>query len=134
MSTTDARKPSGRLRGSESALAQFRAGFKVRTESAANALGGNTALADYLGVNKAQLSRWTSGDSLPTTENARVLADLDYVVTRLRLVWGDGFTVYNWLMGSNSFLEGARPIDILCLRGVAPVLEAIELEIAGAYA
>lgn len=32
----------------------------------------------------------------------------------------------------NAHLDGARPIDVLALEGLEPVIEAIEIEVAGA--
>ena len=32
----------------------------------------------------------------------------------------------DWLVGSNQHLGGARPIDVLALRGAGPVIEALQ--------
>jgi hypothetical protein len=62
-----------------------------------------------------------------------MLVDLDHIIARLQLIW-DEEVIGDWLEGTNAFLDGARPIDVLRLNGSVPVLEAIEAEAAGAYA
>ncbi len=39
-----------------------------------------------------------------------------------------------WLVGQEPFLDGSRPIDVLAIRGVAPLIEALDGIDAGAYA
>jgi hypothetical protein len=39
-----------------------------------------------------------------------------------------------WIIGSEPLLGGARPIDVLALRGIAPVIEALNAIEDGAYA
>ncbi len=94
---------------------------------------GNKCIANLLGVTESQPSRWRHAQEVPGPRVAPVLVDLDHVVGRLLLVW-DRSVVGDWLTGSNAFLDGARPIDVLMTRGSADVLEAIEAETAGAYA
>lgn len=65
--------------------------------------------------------------------NARAIVDLDHVVARAGLLWQPA-VVTSWLYGHNAFLEGARPIDVVKLRGAAPVIEALDQELAGGYA
>jgi hypothetical protein len=94
---------------------------------------GNNNLASLMGVSPSQPSRWKSGAEVPGTLAAPLLVDLDHVVARLLLVWDESL-VTDWLTTANSFLEGARPIDVLARRGSTEVVEAIEAEAAGAYA
>lgn len=54
---------------------------------------------------------------------------IDLVVLHL----GPKMTV-SWLNGHNAHLDGARPIDVLMLRGVSEVIDAFEIEISGSYA
>jgi hypothetical protein len=56
---------------------------------------------------------------------ARSLVDLDHVVARASIIF-EPAAVWNWLFGSNSYLEGARPIDVLQIRGAAEVVRALE--------
>ena len=39
-----------------------------------------------------------------------------------------------WLVGHEPFLNEARPIDVLAVRGAAPLIEALDAIAAGAYA
>lgn len=94
---------------------------------------GNRASAELLGVAPSQTSRWKSGAELPGPDTSALLVDLDHVLGRLLLVW-DGAVAYDWLTGSNNFLDGSRPIDVLAQRGSSKVVEAIEAETAGVYA
>ena len=105
-----------------------------RAKSAAEALGSRTRLADALGVSDSQPTRWIRGEDSPNAENARAIVDLEYVVARARLLWSDDETVNLWLNGRNAFLGGARPIDVIMTRGVSPVVDALDQEMAGALA
>ena len=105
-----------------------------RAKSAAEALGSRTRLADALGVSDSQPTRWIRGEDSPNAENARAIVDLEYVVARARLLWSDDKTVNLWLNGRNAFLGGARPIDVIMTRGVSPVVDALDQEMAGAFA
>ena len=102
--------------------------------SAAEALGSRARLADALGVSDSQPTRWIRGEDSPNAENARAIVDLEYVVARARLLWSDDETVNLWLNGRNAFLGGARPIDVIMTRGVSPVVDALDQEMAGAFA
>ena len=105
-----------------------------RAKSAAEALGSRTRLADALGVSDSQPTRWIRGEDSPNAENARAIVDLEYVVARARLLWSDDETVNLWLNGRNAFLGGARPIDVIMTRGVSPVVDALDQEMAGTFA
>ncbi len=94
---------------------------------------GSNALAGLIGVSVSQPSRWRSGKEKISTENRRRLIDLDYILDRLLLeLYPD--QVGDWLLGSNAHLGGARPIDVLKLRGPAVVLPAIDALVVGAFA
>jgi uncharacterized protein (DUF2384 family) len=99
-----------------------------RTGYLVDNLGGGTKLAGLLGVSKSQPTRWRKGEEQPSPAKAREILDLDHVVARASLLWGSSDVVRDWLEGSNQFLEGARPIDVLQIRGVADVLAALEAE------
>ncbi|KXO92751.1 Protein of uncharacterised function (DUF2384) (plasmid) [Tsukamurella tyrosinosolvens] len=57
-------------------------------------------------------------------------ADLDLVLARAAEIWAPA-VIQDWLTGSNSYLGGARPIDVLRLRGPEEVLAALEAARAG---
>ena len=94
---------------------------------------GNKRTAGMLGVSESQPTRWRRSEEVPSPRVAPVLVDLDHIIARLQLVW-DGEVIGDWLEGSNAFLDGARPIDVLRANGSVQVLEAIEAEASGAYA
>jgi Protein of unknown function (DUF2384) len=91
---------------------------------------GAARLAEVVGVNRSQPSRWITGEERPGPIAAPVLIDLEHVIARARLVWGETAAA-TWLGSANSYLDGARPIDVLRLSGAAPVLEALDAETWG---
>lgn len=105
-----------------------------RTETVAKALGSRANLARVLKVAASQPTRWISGDESPNSENTRAIIDLEHVVARARLLWGDDDTVNSWLTGRNAFLDGARPVDVIAMQGSRPVIDALDQETAGAFA
>lgn len=104
-----------------------------RASAVAAALGSQSKLASLLKVSPSQPTRWIDGSERPNPENARVIVDLDHVIARAGLLWKPS-VVESWLSGSNAFLEGARPIDVLRTRGSVPVIDALDQELAGGYA
>jgi uncharacterized protein (DUF2384 family) len=52
------------------------------------------------------------------------------VLARATMLW-DPETARAWLEGTNPYLEGARPIDVLRARGPREVLEALDAAEAG---
>jgi len=129
MTITEVAPPGVKTSGRQSRLPQasMRAGFVI------DAVGGGANLASYLGVNRSQPTKWRKGDDTPSPDVGRVLLDLDYVIARASMLW-PAEVVQDWLTGSNSFLNGARPIDTLKSQGVKPVIDALDAEYAGAYA
>ncbi|PKQ24902.1 MAG: hypothetical protein CVT65_00850 [Actinobacteria bacterium HGW-Actinobacteria-5] len=109
------------------ALTAERTGFVIE------ALGSVTAVAELLEVSKSQPSRWRTGAEQPSPAKARELIDLDHVLARALLLWTPAVAI-DWLAGSNAYLDGARPIDVLRIRGAAEVLDALDAAAAGAYA
>lgn len=93
---------------------------------------GNNRLANLMSVSPSQPSRWRAGKEGIGPENLRRLIDLDYVFGRLEQLFTPRQAEI-WLTSSNAHL-GARPIDVLRLRGVPPVIAAIDAEAEGAFA
>ena len=104
-----------------------------RAGAVAAALGSKAQLASMLEVSPSQPTRWIDGSESPNSENARVIVDLDHVIARAGLLWKPT-VIGAWLNGSNAFLDGARPIDVLRTTGSAPVIDALDQELAGGYA
>lgn len=90
-------------------------------------------MACLLGVSPSQPSRWRSGKEAPGPQASRLLVDLDHVLASLLQVWTPDVAA-DWLQSANSYLDGARPIDVLRLRGSAEVVDAVRAEAAGSYA
>lgn len=107
--------------------AQERANFLIET------LGGASALAELLDVSRSQPGRWKTGAESPSPEMSSVLIDLDYVMAKASLIW-EPAVARQWLLGTEPFLEGARPIDVLRTRGSSEVIDALESVLAGAFA
>ncbi|QTV80467.1 antitoxin Xre/MbcA/ParS toxin-binding domain-containing protein [Microbacterium sp. NIBRBAC000506063] len=59
-----------------------------------------------------------------------VTHDVAAVRARLRELWTDP-VIDVWLTSTNSHLDGTRPVDVLALRGVEAVMDAIDVEVAG---
>jgi hypothetical protein len=103
----------------------------VEVERVVSALGSNT-VADLLSVSRSQPSRWRAGKERISPINRARLADLDHVLNRLlQVLWPEEASA--WLSARNAML-GGRPVDVLALRGAAPVIEAIDALAQGAYA
>jgi hypothetical protein len=101
----------------------------ARVRYLADILGG-AQLAELVGVNRSQPSRWIKGTERPGAIAAPILIDLEHVLARAHLVWGSAAAA-TWLESANSYLDGARPIDVLHLSGPSPVLEALDAETWG---
>jgi uncharacterized protein (DUF2384 family) len=96
------------------------------------ALGTNAA-ARVLGVDRAQVSRWSGGTEPIGAEMGRRIVDLHDILTRILRVYGREAAAM-WLVGAEPLLGGARPIDVLVIEGAAPVIRAIDGIMQGAYA
>lgn len=103
-----------------------------RTELLIETFGGTNAVAKVLGVSPSQPSRWSRGLESPGLEAGRMVVDLDHVVARARMIWGKDAAL-QWLEGSNTYLDGARPIDVLKTRGSAEVIAALDAAQSGAF-
>lgn len=94
---------------------------------------GPRPLARLLDVKPGTVANWMSGHRRMSPEMARRVIDLHDVLNRaLQIFKAD--TAARWLVGNEPFLDHARPIDVLVLRGVAPLIEALDGIDAGAYA
>lgn len=59
-----------------------------------------------------------------------IASDLAAVRSRLTAIWTDP-VIDVWLMSANAHLDGARPCDVLAMDGLAAVMEAVAVEVAG---
>ncbi|MGH7918513.1 MAG: antitoxin Xre/MbcA/ParS toxin-binding domain-containing protein, partial [Candidatus Dormibacteraceae bacterium] len=107
-------------------LVRERADFLVQ-------LIGGAELARWLRVSRSQPTRWRTGAEQPSVEAARELVDLDHVMTRALMLWTPRVAT-DWFTSANAYLDGARPIDVLRIRGSAEVIDALDAVTSGAYA
>jgi hypothetical protein len=76
-----------------------------RTRWLTDAVGGGRVLAGILGVSPSQPSRWASGKERPGVQVAPVLIDLEHVLARVRLVWGEPAAA-TWMTSANAHVGG----------------------------
>ena len=90
------------------------------------------AIADLLGVNRSQVTRWLRGAGIDPLNAERI--DL------LELVWSwllrlyDAETAWDWLFGLNPQLGDRRPIDLVRMGKAEELVEALRAERAEAFA
>jgi uncharacterized protein (DUF2384 family) len=94
---------------------------------------GASTVAALLGVNRSMVTRWRSGRSRISEEMGERIINLHDIFTRAFQVFRPNIAVM-WLMGSEPFLNGARPLDVLVTRGAAPLIEALGGIDSGGYA
>lgn len=92
---------------------------------------GNNRVAGLLGVSQSQPSRWRREEEGIDPQNQRLVLDLDFVMVRLLQIF-EREQAEIWLTSYNAHL-GARPLDVLRMRGAAAVLPAVDAEAEGAY-
>ena len=97
-----------------------------------NAFASDAELAEWLGVNRSQLSRYRRGQR-PGAETAWRLVGLDAVLAALEQVL-EPSAIADWLQGINAHLGHQRPIDLLREGRVADVMAAVEAERSGSFA
>lgn len=94
--------------------------------------GSQRRLAELLGVNPAQVTRWRRGEGIDDINAGRVDL-LDLVMSHL-LRLHSGETAERWLLGINPSLGDRRPIDLIRRGQTADVLDAVANERAGGFA
>jgi uncharacterized protein (DUF2384 family) len=89
-------------------------------------------VADLLGVNRAQVTRWVRGAGIDPANAEKV--DL------LELVWGNLLRLYDreaalaWLFGINPTLGDRRPIDLIRTGRAEELMRAIRAERSDTFA
>jgi transcriptional regulator with XRE-family HTH domain len=89
-------------------------------------------LADALGVNRSQITRWLKGAGIDPL-NAEKIDILELVLSNLLRLY-DPEVARAWLFGLNPHLRNRRPIDLVRAGKVEELLSAIRQERAGSYA
>jgi len=91
-----------------------------------------SAIADLLGVNRSQITRWLRGAGIDPLNAERI--DL------LELVWSALLRIYDreaalsWLFGINPRLGDRRPIDLIRAGRAEELMRAIRAERADSFA
>jgi hypothetical protein len=104
----------------------------VKLHRVVEELGGQSAVAQVLGVHRSRISRWQAGEE-PDPGNQARLDGLEFVVTRLRQGFSPA-TARKWLTGINAHLGNRRPIDLITRNRIAEVIAAIEQADLDSYA
>lgn len=89
-------------------------------------------IANIVAVSPATVSRWSHGKGTPELRTQTVIAELRYVVDRLR----DFYTADEtrvWLHTRHPMLNGERAIDLINAERTEEVLAVIESLEAGAF-
>lgn len=94
--------------------------------------GSQRRLAELLGVNAAQVTRWRRGEGIDDLNASRVDL-LDLVMSDL-LRLHSGTAAERWLIGTNPNLGGRRPIDLIRRGQTQDLLDALANERAGGFA
>lgn len=89
-------------------------------------------LADALGVNRSQITRWLRGAGIDPL-NAEKIDILELVISNLLRVY-EPEVARAWLFGLNPHLGDRRPIDLVRKGKVEELLSAIRAERAGSFA
>ena len=91
-----------------------------------------TDIANFAGVSKATVSRWTGGRKAPHARTQLLLSDLHYVAMRLGEYYGAD-EVRAWLYARHPQLDGARAIDAIREDRSEEVLAILDRLDADAY-
>jgi uncharacterized protein (DUF2384 family) len=90
-------------------------------------------VAKLLGVDRSLIARWIrKSRDISAAMRSRILETHD-VLTRVHQVFNPTLAA-RWLIGHEPLLGGARPIDVLGIRGAAPVIDALDAIASGGFA
>jgi hypothetical protein len=96
-------------------------------------LGGRKILADLLGVDKSQITRWHKL-TYPDKKNLAKIIGINYIIVRLMQNFRYVDSALKWLNGENLHLNNRRPIDVLKDNRINDILLAIDMYETGSYA
>lgn len=89
-------------------------------------------IANIVDVSPPTVSRWGTGQSVPSLHTQEMMADLNYLVNRL----SDFYTADEarlWLHARHPMLEHERPVDLVHSGRTKEVLAVIDRLASGAY-
>jgi hypothetical protein len=115
---------------------RYFSGMAVATATKIRALKrdfrSGSAIADLLGVNRSQITRWLRGAGIDPLNAEKI--DL------LELVWANLLRLYEpgaaraWLFGLNPHLGERRPVDVIRAGRAEELMRAIRAERAESFA
>jgi hypothetical protein len=82
-------------------------------------------LANFAGVSKATVTRWSAGTHAPQPKTQLMLSDLRFVIEKLAEFYQPD-EIRVWLNARNELLGGRRAMDLINAGETEVVLEAIE--------
>ena len=91
-----------------------------------------TDIANFTGVSKATVSRWSSGRKSPHPKTQLIMSDLSYVVMRLSEYYSQE-EVRAWLYARHPQLEGRRAIELIHDERTEDVIAILDRLDADAY-
>ncbi len=94
--------------------------------------GSQRRLAEVLGVDAAQVTRWRRGGGIDDANAGRVDL-LELVMAHLLRLYSSE-AAERWLVGANPSLGDRRPLDLIRRGQAREVLDAIANEQAGSFA
>ena len=89
-------------------------------------------IANFTGVSRATVSRWTRGQKSPHPKTQLIMSDLSYVVMRLSEYYSQE-EVRAWLYARHPQLEGKRAIDLVHGERTEEVIAILDRLDADAY-
>jgi hypothetical protein len=108
-------------------------GFVImRLDSARRVFRSDAAVAEAIGVNRTQPSRWRDGQ-IPDPQNLERLVGLDVVIQLLTGFLREG-TIPKWLQAPNPRLGDRTPLYMLRQGRLPDVIAAIQAEKSGSFA
>ena len=91
-----------------------------------------TDIANFTGVSRATVSRWSSGRKSPHPKTQLIMSDLSYVVMRLSEYYSHE-EARAWLYARHPQLEGRRAIDLIHDERTEDVIAILDRLDADAY-
>jgi hypothetical protein len=105
---------------------------QASTASGVTIFGSANSFADWLDVNRSQVTRGQRGQRMRGQPAWRATGLAAVVAALLQFLEPE--VIADWLQGINAHLNHQRPLDLLRDGHVAAVMAAVEAERAGSYA
>ena len=105
---------------------------QASTASGVSVFGSANGFAEWLKVNRSQLTRGQQGQRMHGEPAWRAVGLAAVVAALLQFLEPE--VVPDWLQGTNAHLNHQRPVDLLRDGHVAAVMAAVEAERAGSFA